>query len=528
MDAVLFSTDEKIPKQFPSPFSNVPHPIAIAAAEELKATLGTFSEGKMFGILVVLNKDQQLAYLSAYSGMLEKKWTNKNFVPPLFNETEVQSFLSEGEAKLKEIAEQLLKIKNQPNYLSSKRQLKTTIDHKNNALAEIKQQNKYNKIQRDQQRQLSTTTQDDLNQLALASQQEKRHFQKAKKEWNQQIEVLEDKINQLATYIKALRKQRAELSNQLQTRLFSQYQLSNSLGENKNIQTFFSLLPPSGTGDCAAPKLLQYAYQNQLTPIALAEFWWGESPKGSIRHHAQYYPSCRSKCFPILPYMLKGLNLQPSPFDLAPNNDTTQLTTLYEDAYLLVINKPTGLLSTPGKVVEDCVYTRIKKRYPNATGALLVHRLDMSTSGILLIAKTSQIHKLLQKQFLQRTVKKRYIAVLDGVLKQTEGTIELPIRVDLDDRPRQVVCYQYGKQAKTQYRVVSINHQQSRVKFYPITGRTHQLRIHAAHNQGLNIPIVGDELYGKRAERLMLHAEKITFKHPISHKKMTIKSPCPF
>ena len=284
-------------------------------------------------------------------------------------------------------------------------------------------------------------------------------------------------------------------------------------------------IPPAGAGECAAPKLLQYAYLNHLEPVAMAEFWWGDSPKTEIRRHGYFYPSCKGKCGPILKYMLQGLNVEPNPLSDACGVET-ELEIVYEDEYLLVINKPEGLLSVPGKNNADSVFRRMRERYPDATGPMIVHRLDMSTSGLLLIAKSKEVHQNLQAQFKRRTVKKRYIALLDGVILNDEGEINLPICLNADNRPRQMVSWKYGKPAMTQYKVLERLQTRTRVTFYPITGRTHQLRVHAAHPQGLNCPIVGDRLYGRESDRLYLHAEYLEFEHPISSEIIRVeKSP---
>lgn len=260
----------------------------------------------------------------------------------------------------------------------------------------------------------------------------------------------------------------------------------------------------------------------------MAEFWWGQSPKSEIRKHKQFYPACKSKCEPILAsHMLKGLNMEPNPFEENPA-ENKEIEIVYEDDVLAIINKPAEFLSVPGKIITDSVYQRMKERYPNSTGPLIVHRLDMSTSGLLLIAKNEETYIKLQSQFIKRTIKKRYVALLDGVVLENEGVINLPLRVDLEDRPRQLVCYEHGKQAQTKWKVIEIKNNQTRVYFYPITGRTHQLRVHASHELGLKTPIVGDDLYGKKANRLHLHAEKITFIHPNSKEELTFQKEADF
>ena len=332
--------------------------------------------------------------------------------------------------------------------------------------------------------------------------------------------------------IEALKEERKQRSIALQQWIFEQFRLRNARGEEQDIYSIFTQTahrnPPAGTGECAAPKLLQYAYLNNLQPLAMAEFWWGDSPKGEIRRHGHYYPACRHKCEPILNFMLQGLEVEPNPL-LTSNTDATQLETVYEDDYLLVVNKPAGMLSVPGKTGQASVLTLLQERYPDATGPILVHRLDMATSGLLLAAKDKDTHALLQKQFEGRTVKKRYIALLEGIPQaEPKGFIRLPLRPDFDNRPLQMVCYEYGKPAVTRYEIMDTENNYTRMAFYPETGRTHQLRVHAAHPEGLNCPIVGDPLYGQPADRLYLHAERLEFRHPVTGQRLQIQKEAPF
>ncbi len=319
-----------------------------------------------------------------------------------------------------------------------------------------------------------------------------------------------------------------QLSQELQTWLFHQYRLLNARGEVKDLvdvwQEYYNRpkllrkypLPPGGTGDCCAPKLLQYAYQQGLKPLCMAEFWWGETTKTELRHHLNYYPACRGKCKPVLTWMLQGLDVDPDPESLA--FERQELPVVYEDEWLLVVNKPSGLLSAPGRVEEYSVETIMQERYP---GSMIGHRLDMGTSGLLIVAKTLEIYRNLQEQFVKHQVKKKYLAVLESLdalekldILDKRGTISLPLRPDPMNRPRQLVDPEHGKRAVTDYEFLS----DCLVALWPQTGRTHQLRIHCAHPDGLARPIVGDELYGTRekGQRLMLHAAEIWFHHPVT------------
>ena len=325
------------------------------------------------------------------------------------------------------------------------------------------------------------------------------------------------------------------LSQELQLWLFHQYQLLNAYGESKDLvdiwQSYYTReklrkkypLPPGGTGDCCAPKLLQYAYQQGLKPVCMAEFWWGKSTKEELRQHGNFYPACRGKCKPILTWMLQGLEVDVNPETLGFPH--LEIGTVYEDDYLLVINKPSGLLSTPGRVEQYSVETVMQQRYP---GSLIAHRLDMWTSGLLIVAKSIEVYRHLQEQFVKHEIRKRYIALLEPSESQQfskqSGTIKLPLRPDPMNRPRQIVDHEHGKRAITDYEFLSSD----RVALYPQTGRTHQLRIHCAHPDGLHRPIKGDELYGTKGDRLYLHAEQIWFRHPITGESMHFELPPEF
>jgi len=329
------------------------------------------------------------------------------------------------------------------------------------------------------------------------------------------------------------------MSEELQLWLFRQYRMENALGETKDLVEIWRdyhsspriqqkyPLPPGGSGDCCAPKLLQYAYQNHLLPLCMAEFWWETAgsivphpPVGEIHHHLNYYPACQGKCKPILAHMLRGLNVEPNPMESAM---TGLLETVYEDKLLVVINKPVGMLSVPGKGEQPSVYSILRERYPKADEPMIVHRLDMATSGLLVVAKTKNVHQNLQRQFYEHTVVKRYIAIVEGMPVNQKGTIVLPLRPDPLNRPYQVVDIEHGKQAITDFEVLSVSDGRSRVALYPHTGRTHQLRVHCAHPEGLHAPIVGDNLYGTPADRLYLHAEYLEFTHPQNDKRLQFR-----
>ena len=326
-----------------------------------------------------------------------------------------------------------------------------------------------------------------------------------------------------------------QMSQELQTWLFHQYQLLNARGETKDLVDVWQdyhcserirrkfPLPPGGTGDCCAPKLLQYAYKEGLKPICMAEFWWGESPKNLIRHHEQFYPACRGKCKPVLTWMMQGLDVDPSPEETNTSHLGAEI--VYEDEAVVVVNKPSGMLSMPGRQETYSVATWAEERWP---GSMVAHRLDMSTSGIILVAKTEEAYHALQEQFTERVIKKKYFAIVEGIPKNEHGIVNLPLSSDPMNRPCQIVDHEHGKQAITEYRILATRQDHTLLALWPHTGRTHQLRMHCAHHEGLGCPIMGDELYGRKADRLYLQAQAITFVHPLTNKRMHFELPYPF
>jgi len=534
-----------LPERFTFPFYYQPHPLCLQAASELQEHLSTQTDwthnfgisgegegaiGKMFGVLLVQNKDNEIGYLAAFSGKLAESNHLANFVPPVFDVLDEAGFYLKGQTQVNQLTADIKALENNSQYVLSADSLNKL---KQTAELEIKKQREL-MIEKKKQRKLKRTSAktelnaDDFEQLKQTlgkqSVDEKNWLKDLKTYWQEKIERAAQQHNRLNAEILALKNQRKLLSSELQLKIFNQYQFLNSHKESKSLFDIFSSTaqktPPAAAGECAAPKLLQYAFTHHMKPLAMAEFWWGASPKSEIRKHQLFYPACQGKCKPILSHMLDGIEMDENPFLHNPG-EAMSFDIIYEDEAMLVINKPAGLLSVPGKNIEDSVYMRIKNTYLDATGPLIVHRLDMATSGLLVIALTKDSHKNLQKQFTKRTIKKRYCALLDGILTEDEGIIDLPLRVDLDDRPRQLVCYDYGKPAKTQWQVIKRKDAKTKVHFYPITGRTHQLRVHAAHSLGLNTAIVGDDLYGNNADRLYLHAETIEFNHPVSNELLS-------
>ncbi|MFK7776082.1 MAG: pseudouridine synthase [Saprospiraceae bacterium] len=538
-------SDYSLPERFTFPFYYEPHPLCLLAAKELQNHIETQTDwvydfglieekpdlmiGKMFGVLVVQNEQNEIGYLSAFSGKLGDTSHHPKFVPPIFDAWAEDNFLNIGMNELNELNLEIKKLEQLPDFIKFSEIMKQDQSLAKDQIEEQKAQLRINKRERKIQRQ---------NQRELLSPEEFEKINKVlnqessngKKELKRLVEFWEDRetqnqknVDKFKTNIDTLKEERKTKSANLQKKIFDQYQFLNQVGEIKSLLDIFQdQTPMGGTGECAAPKLLQYAFQHKMKPLAMAEFWWGQSPKSEIRKHRNFYPACIGKCKPILSHMLEGINMDENPLLKNPA-EGKKIAIIFEDEHLLVINKPAEFLSVPGRYIKDSVAQRMKERFPEATGPLIVHRLDMSTSGIMLIAKSLEVHKFLQSQFIKRTIKKRYIALLEGIVSEEEGTVDLPLRTDWNERPKQLVCYENGKPAQTNWKIIERKNQQTRIHFFPITGRTHQLRVHAAHPLGLNLPIIGDDLYGTKSKRLCLHAEWIEFLHPISREVMSVK-----
>lgn len=527
------------PKCFTFPFHYTPHPLALAAAADLQQHLKTqtdwthdFGEGgqvnvgakgKMFGVLVVEKPTGELGYISAYSGKLADSNHLPGFVPPVFDILLAEGFYKKGEQEIRTVTAELEALEKSRELADAQENLARTQVQAKDEIAKEKADLKAAKQDRKRQREAGQETMTTEAFAALKEQLAResvgRHFalKDLVRAWDKRLETAAAELALITDEIDRLKTLRKTMSNDLQHRIFAKYRFLDADGNERDLTDIFKdtifKVPPAGAGECAAPKLLQFAYLHGYKPVAMAEFWWGQSPRSEIRKHGHFYPACRGKCEPILGHMLGGLEVDPNPMLQNPA-EGKELPVVFEDEHLLVVNKPHEFLSVPGRTIEDSVYLRIKKRYPDATGPLIVHRLDMSTSGLLLLSKTKEVHKLLQHQFFKRSVKKRYVALLEGEISGDEGIIDLPLRGDIEDRPRQIVCHEHGKTSRTRWQVVGRENGRTRVHLWPVTGRTHQLRVHCAHPHGLNAAIVGDDLYGQPAERLHLHAESISFVHP--------------
>lgn len=536
---------KELPTKFDYPFYYEPTEIAKLACQEVQEYLENQTDfehnfglendysstpiGKMFGVLVVRNNKNEIGYLAAVSGKLANTNQHKLFVPPVFDMLNKNGFFLEQEERLNEINRTLEQVENNQVFIQLKADFREFELNAQLKIDEGKQLLKANKKDRKNQRESnsSTLSQEELQlfeeDLIKQSLRDKYEFRVLNEKIETKRTQFLDQIESFEEEITTLKEERKIKSNSLQNQLFNQYQFLNKFKQEKGLLEIFSTTvfqqPPAAAGECAAPKLLQYAFQQDLEPICMAEFWWGDSPKSEVRKHRHFYPACTGKCEPILGHMLEGIELNENLL-LKQNSTVEELEILFQDDDVVVINKPEEFLSVPGIEIKDSVYLRIKQQFPLATGPIIVHRLDMATSGILVLALNKESHKLLQQQFIKRKVTKRYIALLDGNINDNFGYIDLPLRVDLDDRPRQMVCYEYGKTAQTKYEVIKRKDNKTLIYFYPITGRTHQLRMHASHTLGLNAPIVGDDLYGTKANRLHLHAESLEFTHPKTKEMM--------
>ena len=533
-------TDIPLPERFTYPFCYTPHPLCILAAKEVQSYLtrqtawkDELRQGKMFGVLIVQTEHGETGYLAAFSGILAGKNLHPFFVPPVYNLLQPQGFFKIEEENISSINRNIRQLENDKAYAALSAELARTIQSAENILATAKAQLKEAKTAREQRRKEKELNAQEEAELIRESQFQKAEYKRLERSWKARITTLQTQTEDWERRISALKSDRKTRSAALQQKLFEQFGMLNYRGEVKNLCEIFGQTvhktPPAGAGECAAPKLLQQAYLHGWKPIAMAEFWWGDSPKTEIRHHGHYYPACKGKCEPILQHMLQGLQVEENPMLKRMQVPSQNLEIVYEDPWLSVINKPAGMLSVPGKEDAVSVYSLMREQYPEADGPLTVHRLDMATSGLMLIAKTKRVHQNLQAQFKNRLVRKRYVALLEGIVPKDKGTVDLPLCLNPLDRPRQMVHTEHGKPAITDYQVLErLDGKRTRIAFYPRTGRTHQLRIHAAHPLGLHCPIIGDELYGEKADRLYLHAEYLEFTHPITGETVRITKEAEF
>ena len=538
-------TDISKPEKFTYPFCYEPHPLCRLAADEVQRHIRESgllpedgSEGKMFGVLVVEHgggdteaSGRGLGFLAAYSGLLAGRNDWPWFVPPVFDAQQPDGHFKRTEARISAINAEIEALRNSREYAEA---LETMHRHDAEAAATIeflRRTAAEKKAQRDARRaEPRPITPEEATAMEHESQHIKAELRRVRKRMEERHTTDEAPVKAVEERINTLKQRRHDMSDALQQWLFSQYRMLNARGEERDLCDIFRdtvhHTPPAGAGDCCAPKLLQYAYSHGLHPVCMAEFWWGGTPRTEIRRHLHYYPACRGKCLPILTHMMQGLSVDDNP--LAADNGK-QMEIIYEDEWLAVTVKPEGMLSVPGKEERSSVAELMRRHWGEEGTVLVAHRLDMDTSGLLLVARDAGICTQLQGQFARREVQKEYTALLDGVPRRPRhGTINLPLCPDIMDRPRQTVSHEHGKEAVTDYDIIATDGRHTLIRLTPHTGRTHQLRVHCAHSEGLDCPIHGDALYGQRAERLCLHAARITFTHPVTGKRMTFEDKAPF
>lgn len=580
IDQVLLSGID-IPERMNNPLDYQPHPLCIAVCKELQTYLSErkdwreeIDKGKMFGVLIVENAQpvpgaSEIGYLAAYSGQIGGRSDWDDFVPAVFDYLQSDGYFKTHEAEISDINQRIKQLEGNEHIKEAKSLILQLQEERKQTIAAYQEKMKEAKAKRDARRKTGNLTPEKEAEMVKESQFMKAELRRLKKSLSEKT-TLETEYEVFQADILRLKQLRKTLSDALQQWLFSQFRMQNHEGKMKDLLEIFrdaalrdypqatlttsriaalKMVPPAGSGECCEPKLLQYAYLHGYRPLQMAMFWWGESPKEEIRHHLQFYPACNGKCKPILHWMLPD-----RVFD-SKIAEKQALETLYEDDQLAVIYKPSGLLSVPGKdSSQPSVYSIMRKKYPAAGSPLIVHRLDMATSGLMIIAKTEFAYHRLQKEFLNHRVQKKYIAIIgckdqeacDKIwekakkkeMREEERSsiatekqkISLPLMPDYLDRPRQIVNHEQGKEAITEYEVLDrIDATHLRLALYPKTGRTHQLRVHCAHHEGLNAPILGDPLYGnEKASRLHLHAEEITFEHPFTGKEINIKREADF
>lgn len=522
----------ELPQQFTCPFCYEPHPLALMAVGQVQRYVASRTDwademaaGKMLGVLVAQDGEGRLGFLAAFSGNLAGSVRHDYFVPPVYDLLDPQGEFKQGEARITAINHEVERLEQSPELVAILEREQAARQKMSDEIDGFKALMARHKLERDQCREAGNLTDSEQENLLNQSRFEKAELKRIRRRNEAELLKITDEMALFRQHIDELKHRRKAMSEALQERIFRLFVVSNARGEHRDLVEVFKplgTLPPAGAGECCAPRLLNYAYNNGLRPVCMAEFWWGTSPQGEVRHHGHFYPACRSKCKPILEFMLQGLDVEDNLLGLPM--DEGDLDVVYDDDWLTVINKPSGMLTVPGKLLEDSLLTRFQAVHPEAQGPIVVHRLDQETSGLVIFAKDKNTHKALQQQFENHSIRKCYIALLDGIVTQDEGVIDLPLLPDIDDRPRQRVDQELGKPAVTRYRVLERIGGVTRVAMEPLTGRTHQLRVHASHPMGLDCPIVGDRLYGKASSRLMLHAQSITFIHPATGQSMTLES----
>jgi tRNA pseudouridine32 synthase/23S rRNA pseudouridine746 synthase len=483
-------------------------------------------EGKMYGILLVETSSKKQGVLKAFSGLLQGESEVNGWVPNISGRERIALQEAETLIKLEEIKQQLIALdisKENQEYSRLSQQWETHLQ----SLANIHQKRKQKrKKQRDllQQKYKNDALNIAIEQLNEESRRDKREKKQLKEQRDQILKPLQEKIIIAERKISNLKQQRKQLSRQLQNQMYAAYSITNFAGKSYSLQDLIPEGLPTGTGECCAPKLLHYAAINNLKPLAMAEFWWGSSLGDKIQ--GQFYPACEERCQPLMGFLLSGLS------HINERIVINNFEIIYEDKWLIAVNKPPGLLSVPGRYSynQDSVLSRLKNLLSDDINLMTVHRLDQDTSGILLLAKNKETYQNLSQQFAKRIIKKRYEAIISGSLLINQGIIELPLWSDPNDRPYQKVNFAKGKTSITKFKIIKREGEYTRIELIPVTGRTHQLRVHCANIHGLGIPILGDKLYGKNHEknRLYLHAKELIFYHLQLEKTIHLNIKTPF
>ena len=536
------------PQEFTDPFRYMPHPLVKVAAEKTIRKIDedhmladAFAEGKMLGVLVCKVSDRSkraehlpssllcellrsetagIVYIAGFSGNVGGRSIIEGFVPPIYDLTDPNGYFKKEEARISGINRKIDEINCSEGFTHLKTQLAEYEAARDKETAEWAEKMQQSKQERAERRAASNDA-TELAAITKESQFEKAEFRRMKIGWAEKIALIQNQLDETRKEITELKRIRAEMSDRLQDWIFRQYIVHNAAGEEISIADLFAsqgLVPPGGTGECAAPKLLEYAYRHGLKPLAMGEFWYGKSPDTAVRTHGHFYPSCTSKCGPLLGFMTKGLNIQKE-----VQSAVLSPAIIHEDEHLIVVEKPSSMPSVPGLDGRLSLQEWLSSRYGEIHA---VHRLDMDTSGVMIFAKTQNAAVDLRHQFEEHTVRKTYLARLsacqNSLSEGDKGIIELPLSADYDERPRQKVDSKQGKPATTEYEITSVNEDGTTdIIFHPITGRTHQLRVHSAHTLGLGCPIVGDMLYGgDTGKRLHLHAYEIKFRHPSDGKSV--------
>ncbi len=538
-----------------NPFDYTPDPRCEAAFSRLCANLETLKEsadptdrafireleaGKMLGVLIAEDSSGCQHALYAFSGQIGAGGFHRDgFVEAPFDYLDPEGHFKTEEAEISRLNKVIDEFESGPvarlrlEYETEKERLESEV-------ATFKEKTTKSKHERAARRQSEKLSEEDRAQMIRESQFEKAELHRMKKRMKADLEPFTQRLSDAERKVADLKAERRARSEALQEWLFSNFRLLNARGESKSLIDIFAStpmkVPPSGAGECCGPKLLQAVYQRGLTPIAMAEYWYGVPKGGEIRRHGHHYPACRGKCLPVLRWMLQGLDVDPPLRDNPPAIKVPVPEVLFENQWFCIISKPSGMLSVPGKGEAISVQQWLDERYGVEKEVRLVHRLDQDTSGLLVASFGGEVYRMLQAMFAKRQVSKRYVALLEGDYRAAGlpdiGKISLPLSPDWLDRPRQRVDFEKGKEAVTEYEFSGVEEGRSRVLLRPLTGRTHQLRVHAASEKGLGIPIAGDPLYGDSETspigRLCLHAHKLKFTFPIDNRQYEFESPLPF